>query len=121
MFSDSEDRRAAQRAGGHATKKNLIQTTDTLKLREGWKYRQLEVYLNGRQFEFEYKIDKFIYDLALLDSLIVVEFDGPYHAGDAQQRIDAIKEDIARKAGFTLVRRSVPPASIISPETIFGL
>jgi len=92
-----------------------------LKLREGWKYAALERQLAGREYEFEYELGGYVFDLALLDRGVLVEFDGPYHEGGAQAEVDEAKDEAAEAAGFIVVRRPVQPAVVISPTTIRGL
>ena len=121
LYSMSEDRRQSQRRGGEVSKGNLISTQEVLKHRESWKYVGLEKILEGRDYEFEYQIDKYVFDLALLDKKILVEFDSPYHRDSKQKIVDATKDQIAKDFGFILIRRPVQQSMIISPETIAGL
>jgi len=100
---------------------NLISTSDALKLREGHKYVDLDLYLIGRPHEFEYPLGKFVFDLVLFDKKILVEFDGSYHKYGAQPGVDLEKERIAISHGFTLVRRVTIRGEKISPKMLFGL
>jgi len=115
----SEERREAQRLAGLAHAQNLLSPAETLKQREAWKYAALEKVLReaDRDFEFEYQVGGFVFDLALLDEKVLVEFDGPHHRGDEAER-DKHKEKMAKKRGFVVVRREVKAASVISPDTI---
>jgi len=117
--SMSEERREAQRLAGLAHAQNLLSPAETLKQREAWKYAALEKVLReaDRDFEFEYQVGGFVFDLALLDEKVLVEFDGPHHRGDEAER-DKHKEKMAKKRGFVVVRREVKAASVISPDTI---
>jgi very-short-patch-repair endonuclease len=99
----------------------LISPQETLKRREAWKYAALERVLEGRKHEFEYKLGKYVFDLALLDTKTLVEFDGPYHRDPKQKQMDADKEKAAGIRGFVVIRRLVKPAVVIDPETIGGL
>jgi len=117
----SEERREAQRQAGLRHKKHLISPAQTLRLREAWKYKLLEKALEGREFSFEYGLGDFVFDLALLDCRVLVEFDGPYHQGGVQAVLDEKKAAAAGAAGFVLVRREVEPMVVISPKTIEGL
>ena len=76
--SMSESRRAAQRAGGKKAAGNLLPLAEVLKRREAWKYVDLqEVLISSRRaFEFEYAVGGYVFDLALLDEKVLVEFDG---------------------------------------------
>jgi very-short-patch-repair endonuclease len=100
---------------------NLLTSAEALKLRERWKYVALEAALQGRVYEFEYQLGEYVFDLALLDARVLVEFDGPYHAYGNQPRVDAAKEQAAEEAGFIVVRRVVQPTTVISPATVRGL
>ena len=75
----------------------------------------------GGQGSFEYKLGKYVFDLALLDTKTLVEFDGPYHRDPKQKQMDADKEKAAGIRGFVVIRRLVKPAVVIDPETIGGL
>ena len=70
---------------------------------------------------FEYRIGRYIFDLALLDLKIVVEFDGRYHRCTTQQKSDRKKDEVAKGKGFIVVRREVQTASVIHPDTIRDL
>lgn len=102
---------------------NLLTAAETLKRREGWKYAALREMLTAaqREFEFEFELGDRVFDLALLDTRVLVEFDGPYHAGDTQLADDADKEQAARAAGFIVIHRQVLPAVVIDPQTLRGL
>lgn len=113
-------RRQAQQRAGLASE-NLWSAAEVLKHREDWKYSLLKQTLVGREFEFEFKLGDYVFDLALLDTKTLVEFDGPYHQAQDQIQVDDQKADFARTAGFTVLRRKVEPAVVIDPVTIRGL
>lgn len=124
--SMSDSRREAQRRGGINSglkSNNLISIEEALKKREPWKYVSVKELLDKsrEKYEFEFRIGNFIFDLALLDKKIIVEFDSPYHNDGNQKKIDTEKEKIAQDAGFFLIRRPVQPMTIIHPNTIAGL
>lgn len=119
--SMTESRRAAQRASGLQHAKNLQSQAATLKQREAWKYTALKEALRGRRHEFEFKLGRFIFDLALLDEKVLVEFDGPYHQSVEQRALDARKDRVAKRHGFRLERRRVQRSVVIAPATIAGL
>jgi very-short-patch-repair endonuclease len=100
------ERREAQRQGGFARAGNLIPPEKTLKIREGEKYASLVVTLKQRGvlYEFEYRIGDVIFDLALLDRKLLVEFDGPYHTWKGQVLRDGEKDQIAKRNGWNLLR-----------------
>jgi very-short-patch-repair endonuclease len=62
-----------------------------------------------------------VFDLALLDTRVLVEFDGPYHGYGEQIATDAKKDETAIAYGFALERRIVAAASVLSPAVISGL
>jgi len=119
----TDARREAQIAWMAAGSANLIKSVDILKKREAWKYDLLRTILerNGRKFEFEYPIGNFVFDLALLDANILVEFDGEYHSGAAQRERDQRKDAVAKEHGFIVVRRPVVRSTVIDPITLDGL
>lgn len=121
--SVTETRRLGNRKGGFASVGNLISPSETLKKREAWKYAALEKFLRerGDDFEFEYNLDVYIFDLAFPTRKILVEFDGPDHHNETQQLLDAEKNRIAQVNGFILVRRPVSSVSVIDPHTVRGL
>lgn len=92
-----------------------------LKLREDWKYARLRKALGERPHEFEYGLGGYVYDLALLDTHVLVEFDGPDHRSRAQRAVDRNKGRVARANGFTVVRRAVRPMAVIEPSALEGL
>lgn len=118
--SMSDERREAQRQGGLEKQGNLSPAA-SMKVREDWKYILLKESLSGRSHEFEFPLDGAVFDLALFDRRILVEFDGPDHLLEKQQERDREKEKIAEENRFLVVRRVVKRAEVISPETIDGL
>lgn len=117
----NDGRREAQRQGGYLQAGNLLSQGEVLRRREGWKYLALQEYLASRPHQFEYELESYIFDLALLDVNTLVEFDGPYHSRSEQCRVDQEKEAVAQRHGFVVVRRRVNPASLIDPSTIDGV
>jgi very-short-patch-repair endonuclease len=117
------ERRAAQRLGGLQHPANLLSPAETLRRREAWKYDLLRGRLerDGRKFEFEFEVGGFVFDLALLDQRVLVEFDGAYHGGNAQREVDLAKDSAAKAHGYAIVRRTVVRSTVIDPVTIEGL
>lgn len=119
--SMTEERRAAQRLGGLARLGNLNTPEETLKLREASKYSALGAELTRREIphEFEYRIGEVIFDLALTDRKILVEFDGPHHRGRTQLVHDGAKDDAARLLGWSVLRVTTDtgdiPADVLRP------
>ena len=100
---------------------NLISTAEMLKRREAWKYELLKPLLLGRDYEFEFQLGDYVFDLALKDTKVLVEFDGHYHSVPAQQEADGVKAATAEAAGFKVIRRFTETARVIAPSTINGL
>jgi len=88
-----------------------------LRSRESWKYTVLRGYLESidLHFQFEYHLPDtpYIYDLALLDSMILVEFDGEYHNYPARREKDLKKDEAAYQSGWRLVRVPVSMNQVI--------
>ena len=120
--SVTEKRRAAQSKGGIEQIKNLISPEETLRLREMWKYTQLKSFLEfcNEPFEFEFRLGSYIFDLALPDKFIFVEFDGTYHYGK-QSKIDIEKDVFAESEGWKVVRKKVTNNTVIQPDVIFSI
>lgn len=119
--SMTEERRAAQRLGGIARVGNLNTPEETLKLREASKYSAVRAELTRREIphEFEYRIGDVIFDLALTDRKLLVEFDGPYHRDRTQLVHDGAKDDVARLQGWCVLRVTTDtgdiPADVLRP------
>jgi very-short-patch-repair endonuclease len=119
--SVTPERRKAMSDAGNKNAANLLTVAETMKRREAWKYTALREHLGDRPFEFEFPLDGFVFDLALFDSMVLVEFDGKYHNTRAQMDLDAMKEKVAIKNGFRVERRATATVSVISPAVINGL
>lgn len=119
-YSMNEVRREAQRQAGLDKKGNLSPAL-ALKSREAWKYELLQKSLvaAGVDHEFEFEFGGFIYDLALKDGRILVEFDGPDHKYLVEQ--DREKSVTAEAAGFVVVHRSVHRGVPVPVEAISDL
>ena len=98
-------RRAAQLAGRRNNNGN-IGAAKGLYGREKYKYEEVRKFLVdlGIRFKFEHRVENYVFDLALLDDRVLIEFDGRYHRGKAQQAKDAEKDSVARKHGFIVNR-----------------
>jgi very-short-patch-repair endonuclease/endogenous inhibitor of DNA gyrase (YacG/DUF329 family) len=102
-------------AGGYG-KENLISPEEVLKKREAWKYINVKKHLENlnENFEFEYRMKDYIYDLALIDKKIFIEFDGPDHDGLVQVERDLLKNKVANKNGWQVKRIAVDSNSVIN-------
>ena len=110
--SITDVRRKAQRESGFRNIGNLLSASETLKLREAWKYVELEERLHDIAHEFEYELDGCVFDLMLEDDNILVEFDGKYHRLSSQIERDSEKDKIAKAAGFQVRRIIVKPPKL---------
>ena len=119
--SMTEYRLEKAKISGFINASNLISAAEALKRREAWKYVILEQVLKARPHEFEYPLDGYVFDLALFDTKVLVEFDGDYHKSGKQVGVDAIKNEVAKKAGFMIIRREVVDTKVLGVETIEGL
>ena len=88
---------------------------ELMKKREAWKYVEVDNYLNSinEKHEFEYRDGNYIYDLALLNRKIIIEFDGSEHRSVFMARPDLLKEDYINQKGFIVYRIYVKPNSVI--------
>lgn len=118
--SMNEFRREAQRLGGISKKDNLITVVETLKIRESWKYSKIKEYLDSIKevYEFEYSIDGYVFDLILKSRKMLIEFDGIYHSGLDQKKVDTIKNSLALSRGYKIERIKVTNNSIIDPTVL---
>ena len=93
----------------------------TLKLREAWKYENIRNVLNSLNIshEFEYRLKGgYIYDLALFDKKVFVEFDARYHDQEKQQSIDDEKDKFAQCYGWSVVRIKTPTNCVIDAASV---
>jgi very-short-patch-repair endonuclease len=110
---------AKQSTGGNFT---INQIAAGLRVRESWKYEQIKQELLNKHetFEFEYVLPggNYIYDLALLDKKIFVEFDSPYHK-EAKSKERDIKKDIyAEKFGWKVIRIKTKFNTVIDKNVV---
>jgi len=117
-------KRAAEVGRAVMAEKNPEMIASGLRVREWWRYDDLDVVLTVADVahQFEYPITDCgttcIYDLALIDRQILVEFDGPYHNGDKQKLRDEVKELVAQNTGWQLVRVRVPTGAAVPADAI---
>jgi len=95
----------------------------SLRVREAWKYKKVEELLEFLKinFQFELAVGNFVFDLALPDSKLLVEFDGPYHDYTEKTEEDRKKDEFAKGQGWNVVRVSVPQNVVIEPNAVYGL
>jgi very-short-patch-repair endonuclease len=110
----------AMRDSGKKQQGNL-DVAKAMKTREAWKYVELEKTLKTIPHEFEFKVDKYIFDLALPEHLLLVEFDGREHRTAKQKAVDAIKEELAKDLGYVVYHINVKSASVIPSNVLYGL
>lgn len=106
---------------GKMNSENLLTVEDMMKKREAFKYELMLVVLKEHKIdhEFEYRLGEYIFDLAIFDSEILVEFDEEYHNFKNQKISDDKKQKFAESKGFTVIRietekHETIPASYIS-------
>ncbi len=106
----------ARQIGLASVENNLISPEEALKKREAWKYVNVKKSLESlnENFEFEYRMEDYIYDLALLDRKVFIEFDGPDHDGSVQIEKDLLKNEVANKNGWQVQRIVVDSNSVIN-------
>jgi very-short-patch-repair endonuclease len=93
--------------------------------REKWKYESLEKFLIKSkvpyQFEFYFTGGKYVFDLALLNKNLLIEFDGRYHEGSIQRKEDKKKDREAIDRGWRVVRLPVTANTRIRPSVLFDI
>jgi len=99
-------------------------TAAGLRKREWWRYKDLHAVLDAAdvRHRFEYPLRAgirfYVYDLALLDRHVLIEFDGPYHNGEKQVEADALKERTAVNHGWRVLRIKVPTGAAVPADAI---
>lgn len=98
---------------------NIINIQKVLKEREAWKYEKIKIVLDflHANYEFEYLMGNYIYDLAIFDKGILVEFDGPDH----RYCDDTNKYNNTLYNGWYVYRINVNPNEIIDPSFLYSL
>lgn len=93
-----------------------------LRKREAWKYKKIQAALNkkGVNFISEYPLigTKYIFDLALVDSKIFIEFDSKYHKNKRQLPVDEDKEKMAKEHGWAVIRKSMQSGKAVDVNLI---
>jgi very-short-patch-repair endonuclease len=94
-----------------------------LRTRESWKYSLIKDFLekSNIRYQFEFPCGSGIFDLALLDLKLFIEFDGLYHTSKIQKEIDDKKVMEAKSFGWNVVRISCNAGQIIDPNLIYHL
>lgn len=121
--SMSEKRREAQRKGGKDKTENLLTPEETLRLREAWKYTKLISFLEfcNETFVFEFRFGDYIFDLALPNRFIFVEFDGIGHSSKEQSKTDTTKDMFAEQEGWKVIRKKVQSNTVISSSILHDI
>lgn len=121
--SVTDKRRNCARKISLKSKKNLISVSQTLKRREAWKYVKLKKLLTFLEepYEFEKEIGKYVFDLALIERKILIEFDGDDHSTPFQKKKDRIRDKFAKKKGWKVKRVSVKANLIIPVEILYDI
>lgn len=114
-------RAGRQLAMAYPPKNNSIEDIAAILLsREMWKYERLRNWLNEKNIphQFERPIGNGVFDLALLDRKLLIEFDGRSHKEAKQKERDAEKDSIAVQNGWSVVRIEVDDGQIFHPSLI---
>ena len=121
--SVTDNRRNAQRVAGLQHKDNLILVDETLRRRELWKYKKLISFFEFKKenFKFEYNINDYVYDLALIERKIFIEFDAINHLHPQQMLIDNEKDKLAEEHGWKVIRKRVLSNTIIEPSLLYDV
>lgn len=121
--SVNEARRKGGRLAGLINKSNLISTSDSLKIREAWKYVKLKKFLEFQDvdYEFEYDVGRYIFDLCLIDMRLLIEFDGLYHSNKKIKIRDKEKDYEASKQGWNVIRINTQTNNIIESEVLYEI
>lgn len=98
---------------------------ETLRRREAWKYVELVRLLTvaGITAVFEYRLEQWVFDLAVPCARTLVEFDGGYHGKGQQAVSDDDKDECAARCGWRVIRiatadSAVIPASVLIPHMV---
>ena len=86
---------------------SLQQMAKSLRSREWRKYKHTDEVLNKINIKhlFEYAIEEIgIFDLAIFEQKILIEFDGEYHNNLKQQVLDQTKDALAIADGWNVIR-----------------
>ncbi len=119
--TDKRRKKAREIGLKNKNKINLIPCEETLRLREGWKYELIEKILKSKKvkYQFEYRINDYIYDLAIFKTKLLFEFDGAYHTGKKQLERDEIKDCIAKENGWNIIRIKTGDNEVIKPYFLY--
>ena len=123
------DFRRQRMSDGGRTAQHLYPVSATnisklLKVREAWKYENIKSYLDSidANYEFEYLIDKYVFDLALFDYKTFIEFDGSYHKQDYQQQeTDKLKAETASKLGWKVIRVDTDASVVLDASLVSSI
>jgi len=116
-------RRAAGRNSVNLVHGDLRHIARGLRTRENWKYVELEKFLKYKEeeFVFEYVVGEGIFDLALPDKKILIEFDGRYHGSSKQSQVDLRKEASAHKEGWQIIRINTADNAVIPGSALYSI
>lgn len=98
-------------------------TCQILKKREAWKYQDIKSWLDKQSInhEFEYLVDKYIFDLALFDYKTFIEFDSDYHLSDEQKAIDESKAQTARNIGWDVIHVATDCSVVLPASSVIDI
>lgn len=108
-------------------RQNLPSTIEHLskmmRQREAWRYVKVNTYLNHMKIphEFEFVVGNFLFDLALPEHGVLIEFDEAYHNGLVQSTKDLEKDRYAEDNKWIVIRVPAQQATVIEPESIYAI
>ncbi len=87
-----------------------------------WKMLRQEVALpSGTHFRRQMAIGPYVVDFVCLGGRLVVEVDGPVHAGGSQTAYDAIRDSFLREQGFRVLRFRNEDVLMRRAEVVFSV
>lgn len=104
-------------------KADIYHTSKMMRQREAWRYVKVNTYLNhiNVPHEFEYIVGNYLFDLALTEHGVLIEFDEQYHTGAVQLTKDNEKDRYAESQKWIVVRVPARASTVIDPESIYHI
>lgn len=92
-----------------------------LKVREAYRYADLTCYLESQniEFEFEFCLGNYVFDLCLPTYKTLIEFDEDYHKHN--QANDIPKSDYAKNLGWKVIHIDVMCHEVIQPDKLSSI
>ena len=125
--SITDFRRHQMSVGGRTSQERhpvtSVNSCKILKKREAWKYQDIKSWLDKQSInhEFEYLVNKYIFDLALFDYKTFIEFDSDYHLSDEQKVIDESKAQTARNIGWDVIHVATDYSVVLPASSVIDI